>query len=1125
MPKASISSIHRLSRTPYRLIVLFLLTLSALALMPSAAQAELASSLDMEQVCNNWTAYIVSQKGAWAGSTTPSITTYQDIIENDTLLGRCFTIASGGYVVVPVLKEMPPIAAYSDENPIDINEPGGFALLLHQVLQNRVRLFVKLYGSLDVPQSTAQPLFGQNNREEWNTYAVDPKEFSQRLGKSLTATLDGAGPLLTTAWHQGAPYNNLCPIGDGGRCVAGCVATAAAQIIWYHQWPKTGQGTHSYYWNGDNSCDGSTPGEQLTADFTHTYSYVDNATNVAQLSYDMGVAFDMMYGYCGSGAYVSDAPGVFTQYFRYDTSINIQDRSDYMPNSWFAMVKTEINQGRPILYGIYSHAIVCDGWQETIEGIQQYHFNYGWGGSHNAWYTLDELYCPWSGCSNDYETMVRRIIPLTGMPWMGSKQFSDALYGDNDGIPEAGEHIVLTFKIANYGAAPITGISATLAVDDNSLTIIKGSSSFGTIPARDSISNASDPMEFQIPADYIARTDSFVIYLTWNDSNIDTMVIEKNIGKTGVLLVDDDQNDNVDTYYKESLNHMRTPYDVWLYSAYQSPDSAYLSQYPVVIWFTGDYRYAPISTNEITAIEGYLHQGGNFLLSGQAIAYELSTANPDFLNNYLKASYQSTSLVPILCAESGGHILSTADSVSIQGGNGAGNQTNPDHILPVNDGVAECRYMNLSDYGAVSFSGNYKSFFLSFGAEAITNDVGRWITRDSVISKILSFFSYHLPSAPPSVQYISVTPGEQLHLIEHIPEIGWSISDPSFRPQLQYQVQVDDDSNWTSISSWDTGILAGSDTLIRYAGSELLDGAIYFIRVRVNNGVFWSNWRYTRMRLNSVAAPTILTPTAMQVTASTMPTLTVTNAADREGDILKYTFEVYGDSTMTNLICSGLDLSSGAYGKTSWPVPVALTDDAIYYWRARVFDGYEYGPWTGMAVFWVNSVNSPPSSCSLISPADNSSLVGGVGAFHWTQATDPDIYDHVRYTLYVSADSAFRTSLLALTLDTTGYLLTDPLVPGYTYFWKVKALDQLGAAVFSQQTFRFIVGRVGDANGDQSINVGDAVFVINYVFKSGLAPNPLGLADANCDSRVNVGDAVFLVNYVFKDGTAPGCQK
>jgi hypothetical protein len=65
--------------------------------------------------------------------------------------------------------------------------------------------------------------------------------------------------------------------------------------------------------------------------------------------------------------------------------------------------------------------------------------------------------------------------------------------------------------------------------------------------------------------------------------------------------------------------------------------------------------------------------------------------------------------------------------------------------------------------------------------------------------------------------------------------------------------------------------------------------------------------------------------------------------------------------------------------------------------------------------------------------------------------------------------------------------------------------------------------RPGDANGDCEINVGDAVYLIAYVFKGGPGPIPYVLCsgDANCDCQVNVGDAVYIINYVFKGGASP----
>lgn len=67
----------------------------------------------------------------------------------------------------------------------------------------------------------------------------------------------------------------------------------------------------------------------------------------------------------------------------------------------------------------------------------------------------------------------------------------------------------------------------------------------------------------------------------------------------------------------------------------------------------------------------------------------------------------------------------------------------------------------------------------------------------------------------------------------------------------------------------------------------------------------------------------------------------------------------------------------------------------------------------------------------------------------------------------------------------------------------------------------------GDANADGEINVGDAVYIINYIFKYGPPPPYLNWADVNADCNVNVGDAVYLINYIFKGGPEPqmGCAE
>jgi photosystem II stability/assembly factor-like uncharacterized protein len=63
----------------------------------------------------------------------------------------------------------------------------------------------------------------------------------------------------------------------------------------------------------------------------------------------------------------------------------------------------------------------------------------------------------------------------------------------------------------------------------------------------------------------------------------------------------------------------------------------------------------------------------------------------------------------------------------------------------------------------------------------------------------------------------------------------------------------------------------------------------------------------------------------------------------------------------------------------------------------------------------------------------------------------------------------------------------------------------------------------GDANGDGVVDLGDVVFLVNYLYRNGPAPEPSQAGDINCDGIVDLGDVVYLVNYLFRGGTPPQC--
>jgi len=421
--------------TAHRCGSLALAAFLILAIMPVDVLAERATTAEAELVCRNWLVRVAHQRGGWAGASRPEILEATELLTDDgELLARCFSVSPRGHVVVPVLKELPPVKVYSETSSFDAGATEGFVQLLRERLTAAHDLFTEIHGSLDARQSDREDdelAFGRVHRRSWELLLVLPAEMRASVARGEWPPFRDAGPLLTTSWHQFEPFNDSCPEGDGGRCVVGCVATAAAQIMNYHEWPPAGFGEYSYWWGGDYSCGGSSPGETLYAVFRDDYDWagmpedgahldgeggVDCGLNggtsgrddaaVAELCYEVGVAVRTRYGHCASGA--SSIADELVDYFRYDDSITWRNGSDHSSGDWFALIRNEIDEFRPIFYTFPFHALVCDGWR-VVGDEMQIHLNYGGTGPYNAWYALDDIH----GHDWDHrvEDMVVNIFP------------------------------------------------------------------------------------------------------------------------------------------------------------------------------------------------------------------------------------------------------------------------------------------------------------------------------------------------------------------------------------------------------------------------------------------------------------------------------------------------------------------------------------------------------------------------------------------------------------------------------------------------------------------------------------------------------------------------------------------
>ena len=298
-----------------------------------------------------------------------------------------FNFGDEGFVIVAASDNVTPILGYSNEGAFDASNPYNGAMFMLETYKNSISYAIEK-NIVPTPDVVGA----------WTSLRNCGKMSNNRGGT--------VGPLVQTKWNQNSPYNLYAPAvmggqtGPGGRCYAGCVATAMGQVMKYWNHPLQGEGEHGY------NCIGYSPtyynyGYQYANFGATTYHWelmpnsLGNASQeqieaVATLLYHCAVATDMTFDWDGSGTYSDLVPGAMAQYFDYDHCQKLS-RNSYSLTNWNAKLKAEFDLGRPVYYSGQSssggHAFVCDGYDED----DLMHFNFGWSGSGDGFYAVDAI--------------------------------------------------------------------------------------------------------------------------------------------------------------------------------------------------------------------------------------------------------------------------------------------------------------------------------------------------------------------------------------------------------------------------------------------------------------------------------------------------------------------------------------------------------------------------------------------------------------------------------------------------------------------------------------------------------------------------------------------------------------
>ena len=285
--------------------------------------------------------------------------------------------ASQGYVIVAGDDRVPAVLGYSDNGTFD---------------------------PTDVPPAMQSLLDG---------YAAQIDALPDVMPAPQQVSRTPIRPLVKSIWGQGEPFNYYLPFtltttdNNGVTCAwhakTGCVATAMAQVMYYHKWPpRTTQTIPAY--TSSTTKNGKTltfnrPAMPVTAlnwdAMKNAYNTTDSTQAsgqaVAKLMECCDQALEMQFSASSSSASVSDIPAALISYFDYDATARYVKRISYTTTEWENLLYSELQAKRPVVYRGHKnpggHAFVCDG----CDANGLFHINWGWNSQSNGYFLLRDL--------------------------------------------------------------------------------------------------------------------------------------------------------------------------------------------------------------------------------------------------------------------------------------------------------------------------------------------------------------------------------------------------------------------------------------------------------------------------------------------------------------------------------------------------------------------------------------------------------------------------------------------------------------------------------------------------------------------------------------------------------------
>jgi len=308
-----------------------------------------------------------------------------------------------GFVIVSADDLVEPIIGFADDGSYGASLGNPLATLVSNDLRHRVAAVRENRDSQPAPMILAL----SKSQRKWNrfiTLAQRSENGLRLLSLSLLSDVRVAS-LIQTKWHQGDICDDYCfNYYTPHHYYCGCVATAMAQLMRYHQYPAKGigrqpltievQGTpQTAYTRGGDGLGGPYDWYHMVPEPGCATSDIQRRA-IGAICSDAGISVSVNYGPDGSSGDVLKAKDALTSVFQYGNAVVAYNKERNIGPGLLEMINPNLDYESPVILGLWrqdgGHAVLCDGYGYNASTLY-HHLNMGWAGADDAWYNLPDV--------------------------------------------------------------------------------------------------------------------------------------------------------------------------------------------------------------------------------------------------------------------------------------------------------------------------------------------------------------------------------------------------------------------------------------------------------------------------------------------------------------------------------------------------------------------------------------------------------------------------------------------------------------------------------------------------------------------------------------------------------------